>query len=149
MQKDWSFLHSLDLEKKPTAKNNNTIVCYANVSISFCLKFDHGFLDFSNCLSLSFSLLNKMGMILITYHFFLEYILQMVLQSSNYTIFFTHYSWLNSCTNVSNHYFSARINRFKSILYAYIYTFYCKFWNTSSLINFLKKITLVKIIFEW
>lgn len=66
MQKDWSFLHSLDLEKKPTTKNNNTIVCYANVSISFCLKFDHGFLDFFNCLSLSFSLLND----LITYHFF-------------------------------------------------------------------------------
>lgn len=148
MQKDWSFLHSLDLEKKPTTKNNNTIVCYANVSISFCLKFDHGFLDFSNCLSLSFSLLNKMGMIWMTYHFFginfTDGFTKLKLHN-----FFTHYSWLNSCTNVSNHYFSARINRFKSILYAYIYTFYCKFWNTSCLINFLKKITLVKIIFEW
>lgn len=149
MQKDWSFLHSLDLEKKPTTKNNNTIVCYANVSISFCLKFDHGFLDFSNCLSLSFSLLNKMGMILITYHFFFGINFTDGFTKLKLHNFFTHYSWLNSCTNVSNHYFSARLKRFKSILYAHIYTFYCKFWNTSSLINFLKKITLVKIIFEW
>lgn len=144
MRKDWSFLHSLDLGKKPTTKNNNTIVCYANVSISFCIKFDHGFLDFSNWLSLSFSLLND----LITYHFFWNKFYRWFYKAQT-TQFFTRYSWLNSCTNVSNHYFSARINRFKSILYAYIYTFYFKLWNTSCLINFLKKITLVKINFEW
>lgn len=55
--------------KTPTT-NNNTIICYANVSISFCLKFDHGFPDFSNCLSLFFSLLNKTGMNSITWNFF-------------------------------------------------------------------------------
>lgn len=66
MWKDWFFLYSLDLGKKIIIKNNNIIVCYVNVFIFFCLKFDYGFLDFFNCFFLVFFLLND----LIIYYFF-------------------------------------------------------------------------------